>query len=233
MRSQVWVARIFGILACLFGVFVVVVLFQVPEPVVWLYVFGGIFGLCAVATGGWMLVNASQIARLRAIATPDELRIVAHAGRAMGLTRKLAEAVIPWAEVQGVAGSSTFNQTRSGGVQTNYILYTNRGDFTLDVRLWANVAGLIREVCARSGRKPGEIAPERSAALAGLRTGERRSASRTRIFGWILAIACTAMLAIVGIAGLNGDSSTSLIRFAIYLAMGIGVGISMIRFRRK
>jgi hypothetical protein len=113
------------------------------------------------------------------------------------------------------------------------VLYTKRGDFTLNDVQWDNLAAMVREVSARSGRSTGEVAPQRAAARAEIQAGTRRLFSFQRIFGWTLVIPCAALLLLVILGGLARGFTADLARASVYLAIGLGLGVGMIRFYRK
>jgi hypothetical protein len=225
-RTPVWVARIFGVGACLVGAMVVLVGATFSAFVV-------VMGVCSVAFGGWMLVNAVRIARLRAVLTPDGLDIVAHAGRRLWIQGGLASAVVPWNEVQGFTDMKVLNAAASGGAQTTWILYTNRGDFTLNDMQWENLPGLVHQVSARIGRAPGDVAPERAAALNQVKAGERRLSSWQRSFGWIVVGICALLLLLILIGLFTAGFSPGLVSGSAFLLVAMGLGIGMIRFYRK
>jgi len=232
-RAPIWVARIFGTGACLFGVGMTVVAGMVADQGALMVEFLGCLGLCGAGFGCWMLVNGARMIKLRAVLTPDALHIVAHSGRHLWIQRGLGEATIPWAEIQGFTDMKVMNPASVYGAQTTYVLYTKRGDFTLNDMQWDNLAMMVREVSARSGRFPGEVAPERAAARAEIQAGTRRLFSFQRIFGWMLVIPCAALLLLVILGGLAGGFTGDLARASIYLAIGLGLGAGMIRFYRK
>jgi hypothetical protein len=232
-RLPVWIARISGIGAFLLGAVVLAAAVMVASEGAFFVVFLGVFGLCALAFGWWIWVNGSRMAKLRAVVTPDALHIVAHSGRHLWFQRGLAEAAIPWGEVQGLTDVRVLNPAAPNRTQNTYILYTQRGDFTLNDVQWNDLEGLMREVSARSGRAPGEIAPERSAVRAEVKAGQRRLYSFQRILGWILVVGCAPLLLLLVLGGCIDGFSGDLARVAVFLAVGLALGVSMIRFYRK
>jgi hypothetical protein len=232
-RSQVRLLRNLGIGLCFAAAVSLVVPFNMATPLVSLEALFCAFGLFAGVTGVRSWVSGSRGARLRAVLTPDALRIVAHAGRHPWYYQPLAEASIPWTEIQGVMERRVSNLPGPGGIQTTYILYSKRGDFTLRDIQWVNLEIMIREITARSGRVLGEIAPERSAVLTEVNSKERRAATRQRVFGWFLLIVCVPWAVVVVITGLSQGFSSGLIRAAAYLFVGLAAGISMVRFSRR
>jgi hypothetical protein len=195
--------------------------------------FFGILGLCAAVFGIWMLVNGSRATRLRAVVTPEGLHLVAHQGRHLMFQRGLVEATIPWAEIQGFSDMRTLNMATPSHVQTTYVLYTSRGDFTLNDVQWDHLSNLMQEVSARTGRMPGQVAPERAAAQADVKAGERRVYSFQRIFGWIIVVICTPLMLLVVIAGLAQGFSADLGRATSYLLLALTLGGSMTRYYKK
>jgi hypothetical protein len=226
-------ARISGIGACLFGAALMVVAGLVADQGAFFVAFLAIFALCAAAFGWWIWVNGLRMARLRAVLMPDALHIVAHGGRHLWFQRGLAKAVVPWAEVQGFTGMRVLNPASPNRTQTTYILYTQRGDFTLNDVQWNHLDGLVREVSARIGRAPGEVAPERSAVRAEIQAGQRRLYSFQRILGWTMVIACGPLLALTVLGGFIQGFSADLARASVFLLLGLGLGVSMTRFYRQ
>jgi hypothetical protein len=194
--------------------------------------FFGFMGLCAAAFGVWMLVSGFQMAKLRATVTAEALHIVAHAGRHLALQRGLAEATIPWAEIQGITDMHTLNMSAATGTQTTYILYTSRGDFTLNDIQWDDLPGLIGEISARTGRAPGQVAAERAVASADVKAGKRRLFAVLRIFGWTVIVLSAAMLLLVIAGGFIQGFSRDLLSAGFMLMFAISLGYAMVRYYR-
>ena len=195
--------------------------------------FFGIFGLCAATFGVWMWAQGVRIGKLRAVLLPDALHLVAHRGRHLVFQRGIAEVTIPWAEIQGFSEMRTLNIASRKRTQMTYILFTNRGDFTLNDIQWDNLADLVREVSMRIDRLPGVVAPERAAALAEVKSGERRIFSVQRIFGWVVVVTCVLLAVLLFLGGLMQGFSADLLKAAIFLLFALSVGVSMIRYYRK
>lgn len=233
-RAPVWLAGFSGLVACLCaGLFLMLATYESSGQGAGTAAFLGIAAVVAGAFGVWMLVNAWRISKLRATLTPEALHLVAHGGRRIWLQRALAEATIPWAEVQGFSHVGILNPAAKGGTQTTYILYTRQGDFTLNDIQWNNLAGLIDEISRRTARPSGEVAPERTVALDQVHAGERRMFWVLRVLGWILAGMCAILLLPLIVDAFSSGISGDIARAAIFLAIAITLAGSMIRYYRR
>lgn len=232
-RFPIWCAWIGGGGACLFGVAMLALAILNAHQDAFLLYFFGLMGVSASAFGLWMVVHGFWMTKLRAIVTPGALHLVAHRGRHLILESGLAEAAIPWAEIQGFSSMRILNISAETRTQTTYILYTNRGDFTLNDIQWDNLAGLVREVSARTGRNPGEVAPERSVARKEVETGKRRVFGLQRTFGWITLGLSLPLLLLVILGGFIDGFSANLVSGGFMLTVAIGLGSTMIRFYRR
>ncbi len=232
-RFPIRVAWICGAGACLFGVAMLALgILTARQDAFDLYFFSFI-GACASAFGLWIVINGFWMTKLRAIVTPESLHLVAHRGRHLALQRGLAEATVPWAEIQGFSDMRTLNMNTKTRTQTTYILYTSQGDFTLNDIQWENLAGLVHAVSAHTGRKPGEVSPERSSTRAQVEASKRRLFALERIFGWILVGLCTPVLLLVILGGFIQGFSADLVRGGFMLMLAISLGSAMIRFYHK
>jgi hypothetical protein len=235
-RAPIWMARIFGAIACAGSLLVLVAAGITLRTTGQAQAIFGVLGLfCAIwiAFGVWMLITASRMSRFRAIVTPGALRLVAAKGRSVWFQGSVAEITTPWTDVQGFSRVDTPNPAARGGAQSTYILFTKGGDFSLNSIQWENLDGLIAEIARRSGHSAGEVAPERAAAEAQLQVSERRMSSVQRVFGWIILVASGAMLLPVIVGMLARGPSVDLARAALFLIFAMGVAASMIRFYRR
>ncbi len=232
-RSPIRISRIVGAGACLFGAGMSALAILFADQGAFDLVFFGCAGLCAGLFGIWMLVNGSRTARLRAVVTPDAFHIIAHRGRRLVLQSGLAEATLPWVDVQGFTSMQTLNIALPDRIQTTYILYTKAGDFTLNNVQWDNLSGLVDEISRRTGRTPGEVAPERAEAHAEVEAGKRRVGSFQRISGWAIVIACAPLLLLVIVGGFAQGFSADVIKAAGFLALALSLGALLVRFYRK
>jgi hypothetical protein len=145
----------------------------------------------------------------------------------------LAEATIPWPDVQGFSTVDILNPAAQSGTQITYILYTKSGDFNLNDLQWDNLKGLVKEISRHTGRPIGEVAPERAAAQIEVKAGERRMFSFQRTFGWIIVGICAALLLLVMLGGLLTRFSVDAAKAAIFLVCAMVLGASLIRFYRR
>jgi hypothetical protein len=232
-RTPIRMARSFGIGACLFGAGFLALGILTADDGLFNLVFFGLMGFGAAAFGTFLLVNGSRAAQLHATLTPEALHLVAHRGRQMIFQRGLAEATIPWAEVQGFTSMTTLNIGTTTGTQNTYVLYTSQGDFTFNDIQWDNLEGLLWEVCARTGRTPDEVAPERAPAVAEVQAGKRRVFAFQRIFGWAILILCVPLMLLVILGGIIRGFSADLVSAASFLLLANVLGSAMIRYYRK
>jgi hypothetical protein len=85
-RAPIWMARIFGAIACAGSLLVLVAAGITLRTTGQAQAIFGVLGLfCAIwiAFGVWMLITASRMSRFRAIVTPGALRLVAAKGRSV------------------------------------------------------------------------------------------------------------------------------------------------------
>ncbi len=232
-RGPAWLGLIVGVVACLCAGLLLVSAGELAGQSVGSAIFFSIFGVAAAAFGVWMWLMGSRIFKLRATVTGDALKLMAHSGRGIWMQRSLAEATIPWAEVQGFSCVGILNPSAKDGTQSTYILYTKRGDFTLNDVQWNNLAGLMREISVHTGRPAGEVTQERTAAVEQVHAGERRMFSIQRILGRILLGISAAMLLLVALGVLAEGFSSDLAKAAFFLIFAMSAGWSMIRFYRR
>jgi len=232
-RPPVWVARIVGSGACLFGAAMLALGILTAHQSAFFLVFFGLIGAGSGAYGIWMLLQGLYISRLRASLTPETLELTAHAGRHLWFQHGLATARLPWAEVQGFTTMATPNLNARSGLQNTYILCTKQGDFTLSDIQWENLAALMREISARTGRAPGEVAEQRAATKAQIESGKRRVYSFQRMLGWTVVIACVPLALLALIAGIVAGFSVGLVRALSMLTIAASLGASLVRYYRK
>lgn len=231
-RAPVWLARIFGAVAALAAIAMIAIAAARGRQTAGLTPLLGFFGLIWGAFGAWMLYAASRMSRFRAIVTPAALRLIASKGRSVWFQGALAEATIPWLEVQGFSRVDTANPAAPGGAQATYLLYTKDGDFSLNNLQWENLDLLMREIARRSGHGADQIAPERAAAQSELRSSERRLRSVQRVLGWVVLVTSGILLLPVIAGALAHGFSSDLGKAAMFLVLAMGVAASVIRFYR-
>jgi hypothetical protein len=232
-RGPIWVARIFGAIACMGAVLVLAIAATVGRQTPGMIAFLGVFGLVWAAFGAWMLFAASRMARFRAVLTPSALRVTASRGRSIWFQGDVAEVTVSWPDVQGFDRVDTLNPSAQSGTQSTYILLTKAGDFSLNNVQWENLDGLIREVVRRTGHGAGQVASERAAAQAEIQAKERRMSSAQRVFGWIVLVTSGLMLLAVMVGTLATGFSSDLLKAALFLVFAMSVGASVIRFYRR
>ena len=232
-QSPIRIAKALGVGALLFGAAFLALGILIAGQGAAIVVFFVLIGMFAASYGVWMYVHGLRMARLRAAVTESGLHLVAHVGRHLVFQRGLAEAAISWGEIQGISDMRTLNMNAPGGTQTTYILYTSRGDFTLNDTQWDNLAALVREISVRTGRKPGTVSPERSAAVAQVQTGKRRVRGFQRAFGWTIVILCAPLLLLVILGAFLQGFSGDLMTAASFLLFAIALGAAMIRYYRN
>lgn len=235
-RAPIWMARIFGAIACCGSLLVLVAGITLGHTAGQGRAMFGVLGLFCpiwIAFGVWMLFTASRMSRFRAIVTPGALRLVAAQGRSIWFQGSVAEVTAAWTEVQGFSRVDTPNPAARGGAQSTYILFTKGGDFSLNSIQWENLDGLMLEIARRSGHSAGEVAPERAATEAQLQVSERRMSSVQRVLGWIILVASGAILLPVIAGLLSRGPSADLGRAVFFLIFAMAVAASMIRFYRR
>jgi hypothetical protein len=232
-RTPIRIAWFLGAGACLLGLpFVALGLATAHQDIFYLWFFG-LLGLLITAFGIYMMFSGHAIAKLRADVRTEALHLIAHRGRHLTFQLGLAEATIPWSEIQGLSTMRTLNMNTKTRTQITYILYSKRGDFTLNDIQWDNLAGLVREISVRTGRAVGKIAPERNATRIAVEAGKRRVFKAQRILGWIVVGVCVPALLLLILGGLIQGYSVALLDAGFMLMLAISLGSALIRFYRK
>jgi hypothetical protein len=230
-RLPLYIAALSGLVSCLCAGLLGWAAFELADHGVGSIIFFASVGVLSGAFGAWMLLNGWRMSKLRAHITTEALHLNAQRGRSLWLPGPLEDVVVPWAEVQGFSHVDFLNP--GAGVQSNYILYTNRGDFTLNDVQWDNLPGLLEQISSHTGRRDGEVASERSAAQIELAGAKRRMFSIQRIFGWCIFIVSAALLLLVIVGGLVSGFNVGLAKALGVLGLAMSLGGSMARFYRR
>jgi hypothetical protein len=228
-RAVAWIAILCGVMACLCAALFVLVLSQLAAPGIGAVIFFALLTIAAGAFGGWMLLTGWRIRRLHATVTPQALTLAAQRGHKPWLPGPLAQITIPWSEVQGF---ETFD-VRGQEARSNYVLYTSRGDFTLNAAHWHNLDGLLQEVASRTGKASGQVSAERGAAQIELQSARQRMSSAQRIFGWVILCISTPLLLLVIIGMLADGLNGGLFNAAFALGLAISLGAVMAGIGRR
>ncbi len=232
-RGPIWVARIFGALACMGAIAVLVIAVTVGRQTPGVIPFLAIFGPVWVAFGAWMLFAASRMSRFRAVVTPSALRLVAGKGQSVWFQGAVAEAAVAWTDVQGFTRVDIPDPNPLGGVYANYVLYTKGGVFSLNSAQWENLEGLMQEVARRTGHTAGDVGPEHSAEQARQRASAQSMSTVRRVLAW-MALTSSAILLLPLVLGLfAGHVSPDMAIAAPFLVISIAVAAYMIRFYRR
>jgi hypothetical protein len=229
-QSPIWIARTFGVGSCLGATGMLALAYLTRADGVLVAGFFSIFGICAFAFGGFLLMHAGRMSRLYAKITPSALHLTAHRGRRVWLQQDVGDAVIPWGEIQGF--SKTQYLSSGYGTQTT-ILYTARGDFTFNDTQWRNLDGILSHISAKTGRAAGEIASERAGARSEVQTQVRRMYSLQRTLGIVVVVIAAPLSVLVFVEGVAHGFSADLFRGLVFLVFAAALGIAMVRFYKQ
>lgn len=171
----------------------------------------------------WFTVIALQIWRLKAVVSDTALDLTAHGGARVWMTGGLKSAVIPWNEIQGIQMVDLPMQ------EPNYIVFSSRGDFTINGTQFNDASRLAGEIAARSGRELGAVPEGRGEAVAQVQKSTSGAQTFLKVCGWVAAVMGILMvLAVLGISTGGGDKGDAIKVGGIAIMM-FGIAARLIR----
>ncbi len=191
---------------------------------------GGFLGLLAV----WLFHQAVMVARMKMEAGPDGLRLAAglYDWHLWGWW-VVREARLTWDEIRAVRLWQLPNHTAPDGVQSNYVVYTSRGDFVLSNLTWPGVAQMAGLLLERTGLPLAHSLVDLPPELAkGARPSAAATASVLMVHGVGWAASLMGGLALVAaVLLLVAQAWGAALRLLLFGALMLGLGPALRRYR--
>lgn len=237
-RSRIWgigaAGVLFAVLAIVFVLLPLIVGSKngAPAELDWIAI---ITGLLIGGFSAWMLLLAWQLARMRVIVSPEHLDLRARRYE-WRLTNPFGSrrVLLDWPQVQGLRRWRTANPFAPGGVQENYVLYTNDDKFVLSNLDWPEVSEMANLIGQISGRPIAAGIAELPRDLKERALPSRTERAKLRIvhaFGWLAIVSGVLLLVLAAVWLLGGGPlDTFIITLAVAAYFLFLSGQSMRRF---